>query len=163
MISVKDREVARLIAQSKEFSKKYKELKPFLKKVEEVLQEKKPEYEIPLSVFKTNKLGMLEIVVKYLIEENDLSVEQISRLLKRSYTTIHSTYQKSKQKYSKKFVLKNGVMISALIFADRKVSPLFSIIAFLKDEKEMTFTKIARALARDVRNISATYHKYKNE
>jgi hypothetical protein len=159
--SSKEREIDRLISQSKEFSKKYAELKPFLEKIQSVLEEKKPEYQIPVSAFKTNKLGMLEITVKYLVEENELTIQQISKLLNRSYTTIHSTYQKTKQKHPEKFAVKKGFGISALIFSNRKVSPLHSITSYLKDEKQMTFTQIAKALDRDVRNISFTYHKYK--
>ena len=159
--NTKSKDIARLISQSNEFSKKYPELKPFLEKIQEVLEEKKPEYQIPISAFKTNKLGMLEITVKYLVEENELTIKQISKLLNRSYTTIHSTYQKSKQKHPEKFSVKKGPSISCLIFSDRKVSPLHSITSYLKDEKQMTFTQIARALDRDVRNISFTYHKYK--
>lgn len=161
-ISAKDTEIARLIIQSKKFSKKYKELKPFLKKVQELIEEKRPEYQIPISVFKTNKLGILEIVVKYLVEENELSIKQIANLLKRSYTTIHSTYQKSKKKFSQRFTVKKGFLADARIFSDRDVSPLYSIISFLKDERKMMLTDAAKALDRDVRNISFTYHKYKN-
>lgn len=169
--NAKAKELARLILESKEFSKKHTEIKKYFNKIEKYLEELKqkeqPQNHIPLFAFKTSKLGMLETAVKYLVEENGLRIEQIARLLNRSYTTIHSTYRKTKQKHPEKFSEKKefsgkkGILIDATIFSDRSKSPLHSIIAFLKDERQMTFTQIARALSRDVRNISATYYKYK--
>ena len=159
----KEKEIARLILNSEELKKKYEEFKEFKEFIEKIEKNTEKKHQIPISAFKTNKLGMLEIVVKYLVEENELTIQQISKLLNRSYTTIHSTYQKSKLKHPEKFAVKKGFLINASTFSDRKVSTLHSIIAFLKDEKQMTLTQIAKALDRDVRNVSFTYHKYKRQ
>ena len=163
---IDEKELARLILESKEFSKKYSEAKSYFEKIEEYLEELKKEIiknPIPISVFKNNKLGILETAVKYLKEESGFSIKQIADLLNRKYTTIHSTYLKSKEKFPEKFPKKEGFEIEADIFSDRNVSPLHSIISFLKEKKKMRFTDIAKALDRDVRNISFTYHKYKKK
>jgi len=136
----------------------YEELKKILNYIEE--KEKK----IPISCFKNKELGILEAVVKFLKENKKLDFEEIARTLNRSYTTISNTYRKAKEKQKEEFKeAVEEIAVDPLIFSDRNVSPLYSIIAYLKDSKQMRFSQIAKLLSRDQRNIASTYHKYKKK
>ncbi|MEM2121716.1 MAG: hypothetical protein QXU20_03625 [Candidatus Woesearchaeota archaeon] len=62
--------------------------------------ELKPDYsfEIPINVFSSKKHSILESAVKYLREFYGLKFSRISELLKKSYTTVHTAYARSKTK-----------------------------------------------------------------
>ena len=55
---------------------------------------------LPISIF-NEKLGMLEAASLYLKDELKLSFNEISRLLKRDYKTIWTSYSKAKKKMKK--------------------------------------------------------------
>ncbi len=48
------------------------------------------------------------------------------------------------------------------VFSDRKFSGLQALVAYLKEQRKYTFSKIARVLGRDPRTIWATYAQAKN-
>jgi hypothetical protein len=59
-------------------------------------------FEIPIDVISSKKYSVLESVVKYLHESCNLKFLAISELLKKSYTTIHTAYARSKSKEKNK-------------------------------------------------------------
>ena len=65
--------------------------------ISSLLVKKKEEITIPISIF-NEKLGMLEASSLYLKDELNLSFNDISRLLKRNYKTIWTSYNKAKKK-----------------------------------------------------------------
>lgn len=113
---------------------------------------------IPLNLFSNRKLGVLEVVVKYLKENHDLSYHEIAVLLKRDDRTIWTTYNKAIKKYKDKFSAKNEDALDITIFSDRKNSPLGSLVHYLKN-KGMNLKQIARELNRDYKTIWSTYKK----
>ena len=59
---------------------------------------KKPEYKIPVSIFKESKLSPFETIVKYLREEMKLTYHQIGILLNRDERNIWTVYSRAKKK-----------------------------------------------------------------
>ena len=55
------------------------------------------------------------------------------------------------------------ILIPLEIFKNRDLGALESISLFLKDEKNMRYSEIAKALDRDQRTIWTTYNKAKNK
>ena len=53
---------------------------------------------IPIQILKNRKLAMLEAVVFYLKEQQDYSVDEIARLMKKSKSTIYTAYSRAKKK-----------------------------------------------------------------
>lgn len=53
---------------------------------------------IPTSAFRDRKLKVLEALVKYLKEQQQLNYSQIGRLLNRNPRTIWTAYQKAKRR-----------------------------------------------------------------
>jgi len=124
---------------------------------EERLKKESPQ--IQLSLFAHRKLGVLEIVVKYLKENLSLKYNQIALLLNRDQRTIWATYKKAKEKEKEKFVLaedKYSVPIS--ILSNRKLGPLETLSIYLKDELKLSFRQISNLLNRNYRTIWLSYH-----
>ena len=53
---------------------------------------------IPIGIFSNKKLGILEILVKYLKENYLMTYSKIAKLLNRDDRTIWSSYNKTKKK-----------------------------------------------------------------
>lgn len=114
--------------------------------------------EIPLSLFSNRKLGILEITVKYLKENNHMTNSEIAKVLNRDDRTISSTYNKASKKYKELFSIRNDVMINAAIFTNRKLAPLQALIIYLKNNGN-NLTKISKTLNRSYKTIWSTYNK----
>ncbi|MBR9675882.1 hypothetical protein GOV05_02630 [Candidatus Woesearchaeota archaeon] len=60
-------------------------------------------------------------------------------------------------------ILEEKIHIPLEVLKNRELGMLESITLYLKDEKEMKFSEIAKALNRDQRTIWATYNKAKKK
>lgn len=123
---------------------------------------------LPVSVFDDPRLSPLEAVVKYLKEEKKLSYHQIAALLSRDDRTIWLTYHNACIKKKEKLPAKQSkFFIPVSILSDRKLSILESVVTYLKEEHELSFSEIAIILNRDQRNIwtacSRALKKIKNK
>jgi len=124
---------------------------------EERLKKESPQ--IQLSLFAHRKLGVLEIVVKYLKENLSLKYNQIALLLNRDQRTIWATYKKAKEKEKEKFELaedKYSVPIS--IFSNRQLGPLEALALYMKEELKLSFHQISDLLNRNYRTTWLSYH-----
>jgi len=70
------------------------------KELIELFKEEEKEIVIPVSIF-SKDLGMLESVSLYMRDDLKLSFNEISRLLKRDYKTIWTSYNMAKKKMKK--------------------------------------------------------------
>lgn len=137
----------------------YKELQGLHQKLSDYLSKLKKEFFIPLSLF-TQKLAPLETVVKFLIENCNLSIKDTSILLNRSSKTIWQAYRSTKEKSSKQFIAKEEIyQIPISIFSNRKLSVLESLVSYLKDTQNLKFSQIAVLLNRDQRTIWTSYSR----
>lgn len=128
-------------------------------KLTKLLSDIKKEYFIPISLF-WEKLAPLETVVKFLIENHNLTIKDVSSLLNRSQKTIWQAYKSSKKKHPKKFIIKSeqfSVPIS--IFSNRKLSILESLVSYLKKTQNLKLSQIASLLNRDQRTIWTSYSR----
>ena len=114
---------------------------------------------IPCSIF-TEKLSGLETFVKYLKENKNISFKEIADLLKRSQKTIWQTYNQSKKKYpdilQEKFSL---YQIPISILQQRHIAVLEHIVAYLKEQYHLSFSKIAEITKRDPKTIWTVYNR----
>ena len=118
---------------------------------------------IPISAFNA-ELSCLEIVIKYLKEEDKKTSKEISALLNRKLSTVYTTYNNSKLKYKKKLDLSdNSVSIPTYIFQNRKFSVLESVAAFLKDNESLSLKEISLHLNRNYNTIKTVYARYKKK
>ncbi len=137
----------------------YEELQEIQKNLTKYFSKLKQERSIPLSLFKTS-LAPLETVVKFLIENQSLSIKEVSLLLKRSPKTIWQAYNFAKKKYLKKFTVKQKqFLIPISIFSVSKLSILESLVSYLKEVQNLKFYQIAGLLDRDQRTIWTVYSR----
>jgi len=113
---------------------------------------------MPLLILSNRKLGILEIVVKFMKENLTLSFSEISSIIKRDQRTIWTTYHKAISKHEEQFsVKKEKYFIPFEIFSDRKKGPLEAVVCHLKDVQKLSFKQIAEILNRDYNTIWLSY------
>ena len=125
----------------------------------------KEEIKVPISVFKNDKLGSLENIVKYLRENLLLSFKQIASLTNRNEIALAVTYRNAKRKLAEKFVIAeiSPYSIPVSILKDRKLSVLENIASYLKDTFNLNYHSIAVLLNRDDRTIWTVYQRAKTK
>lgn len=121
---------------------------------------------IPTYLLSNRKLGVLEVVVKYLKEEKGLSYHAIAKILARDDRTVWGTYHKASVKVKERFsAIKTSatrqvsISIPVEIFCDRMLGPLESVVAHLKGKQGLSFHQIAQMLNRDDRTIWTVYNQ----
>ncbi len=116
------------------------------------------EYGLPISVFKHGLSG-LETVCVYLKQEG-LRFSQIAEMLNRSPVTVRLSYRNGKQKFKGDLdVSDKEIMIPVELFKERKRSVLRHVVAYLKDEKNISIKEIAVLLNRDYKTVWSAYAK----
>ena len=124
----------------------------------------KEEIKVPISVFKNDKLGSLETIVKYLRENLLLSFKQIASLTNRNEIALAVTFRNAKKKLPTKFVEEiSPYFIPVSILQDRNLSVLENIVYFFKNTFGLTYHKIALLLNRDDRTIWTVYQRAKKK
>ncbi len=113
---------------------------------------------IPLSVFSTDKLSALEIIVKYFKENLNKKYHEIALLLNRNDRTIWSTYNNSIKKFKGPLLIKGPDTVPVSIFYSRKRSVLESLVIYLR-HKEYSFSDIAHLLKKDYQTIYTSYRR----
>ncbi len=62
-------------------------------------KEKKVSYlMVPIKIFGNRKIGVLESLVEYLKDKEDMRFSEIAKTLDRHYNTIRTSYVKAKEK-----------------------------------------------------------------
>ena len=124
----------------------------------------KEEIKVPISVFKNDKLGSLETIVKYLRENLLLSFKQIASLTNRNEIALAVTFRNAKKKLPTKFVEEiPPYFIPVSILQDRNLSVLENIVYYFKNTFGLTYHKIALLLNRDDRTIWTVYQRAKKK
>ncbi|MEM0230979.1 MAG: helix-turn-helix domain-containing protein [Candidatus Woesearchaeota archaeon] len=88
------------------------------------------------------------------------STKEIAKKLGRSYKTIWTTIKKTERK---KPAEKTGILIPLRAFENRNMGILESAVKFLKDEKNMRLSQIAKILKRNYRTVWTAYNKAKEK
>jgi len=117
---------------------------------------------IPLSTF-NKKLSSLELISKYLHENENLSLIKISKLLNRSNRNIWNAYNKSKKKSPKKLVVKESPLLPVSVLRNLDFTLLENIVSYLKEKLDFTYHEIAVLLHRDDRTIWTVYQRAKKK
>lgn len=131
-----------------------------LEEKQKIKQEILKEKGIPISVFKGNLSG-LEIITKYLKEEENKSFKQISKILNRKLSTLYNTYNKSKIKFKTSLdTSDNSIVIPFDIFTNRKYSILESIVSYLR-HNQLSIAQISLLLNRNYNTIKTVHHRFK--
>ena len=141
----------------KKLKKKYKiDLEKLIEKKIELKR-----IDIPLDVFKQD-IGASESLTKYLKENEELRLSEISRLLNRDQRTIGTNYRNSIKKKRERLELKSKETVPIEIFSDRRLSILESLVSYLKN-KGLKNSEISELLNKDTRNIWTLYSRAENK
>src|SRR3989344_2141428 len=127
--------------------------KEILIPIKEKYIQPKEEVSLPISIF-NSKLTVLESVAKYLKEEKNLSLHEISRVISRDERNIWHTYESAKKKHPEKLILENvKFWVPVSIFSDSKLSALETLVSHLKSQLNFSYHEIAVLLSRNDRTI----------
>lgn len=117
---------------------------------------------VPVSCFNKD-LGILESLTKYLHENKKYRFTEIAKLLNRDQRTIWVSYHNAQRKHKHKLPQTSNLEVPLKIFANRKLSPLESLIVFLHSNFDYPFSKISEITGRSYQNIWRTYQNTKQK
>lgn len=123
---------------------------------------KKDSINVPLGIFHSKKLGILEAVVKYLKEEAGLSFKEIGTVLNKDNRMLWSCYAHAKKKVSKRFTKSDfSQHVPVNCFVMENLSCFESICLVLKDNYSYSYHRIAELFDRNYQTIWTTYRRAK--
>ncbi|MBW3013098.1 hypothetical protein KY325_03140 [Candidatus Woesearchaeota archaeon] len=123
------------------------------------IKEKPAELSVPIDIF-AHKISPAEAVVKYLKENLNKTLHDISLLLNRDERGIWSSYRRATKKLSSKFSsFPSGLHIPVSLFSDRTCSILEHVVLYLKDEKQLKGSQIARLLNKKSSTVWTVYNR----
>ena len=154
----------------KNLIKIYKENKKLLERVNRLKKENKltnddllkiikQHLPIPISIFKNS--SPLESLVKYLKDNLNLSLSEISRLLNRDQRTIWLTYSNASKKI-KELDFSSKITVPLNYFAERELSVLENAVDYLID-LNFSISKISILLNRNYKTIWTIYSRIKEK
>jgi hypothetical protein len=130
-----------------------------------LLNKKRIENEIqavPAEIFRERKLGILEILTKYLKEEKNFRYTQIAKVLSRDERTIWVSYKNAMLKKKTRLnVSEAKYWVPLSIFTNRKLGLLQVLVVYFKEKFGLSNHAIAVLLNRDDRTIWSVYDKTK--
>ena len=119
---------------------------------------------LPISIFLNGKLGTLEVIVKFLRENHQMSLIKIAPFLGRSPQALAVTYHQAKKKMPERLIPKDSpFFIPVLIFQRSQLSILETFVCYLKETYPLTNHQIAVMLNRNDRTIWTTYANAKKK
>ena len=123
-------------------------------------REESESIEIPIDIFKEEKVGASEALTKFLKENLGMKFSEIATVLNRDQGTVWVTYRNSAEKMKGKIVVRKStaVYVSVSIFADRRLSVLESLVNYLR-EQGLKNVEIATLLEKDPRNVYTLYSR----
>ena len=122
------------------------------KQVIDLLENKEKYIYLPISIFRS-KLGPLEAVVTYLKKNLNYSFSKIAKLLSRDETTIWTSYHNSIEKADLILDSKSDYIVPLSIFSARSISILEALCLYLRQNFNLSYTKIGSLLDRNERTI----------
>ena len=125
----------------------------------EIYLKKKPEdLLIPLNIFEQRPLTILESLVLYLRDKEQLKFLQISKLLNRARRNIKKAYANANLKKTEEAKV-SAKAVPVSIFSNTKLSPTESLVSHLKEKLSLTYHEIAVLLSRNDRTIWTVYSR----
>ena len=113
---------------------------------------------VPISIF-NQELSGLEALSYYLKEHAGLRFCVIASLLNRDDRTIWDSYTQGKKKALSFSNTTSTFHIPLYIFEDRNLGVLEALSKYLKEERALKFSQIAKLLGKNDRTIWTAYHR----
>lgn len=125
---------------------------------------KENEISIPLSIFSKN-LNPAEALIKFLKENKNLRLSEISKLLDKKENAVWLSYKRATSKSKNLFEIYNNEKISLPIhiFKIRELSSLEAIVIYLRQELRLSNNEIASLLKKSPQVLSISYNRAKNK
>jgi hypothetical protein len=126
------------------------------------LAKQRKKQEVPVSIF-TNKLTVLESLVKFFVEVKGEPLCKVGLRLNRSEKQLWHTYNNAKKKFSGALPIKSSVYVPESVFTDRRVSPTEGLVVFLREIAKMKFSEISFLLNRNEKTVWTSYSRAKKK
>ena len=117
---------------------------------------------LPIEIFSFG-LSPAASVVKYLKENMELNFHEIGGALKRDERGIWGSYKRASKLKDKFKPDAKGIFVPLDIFANRSYSILESVIVYLRDRLDLTFSEIATLLKKKYSTVYTTYVRAKKK
>jgi len=118
---------------------------------------------VPSCVF-SQELSSFETIVKFLKENYDFGFEKIAQLLGKKKQSVWRAYKNAVSKLKQSFVVTNLYYpIPVDVIKDSKCSLLETLVVFLKEEYELSYSEVSALLMRDDRTVWTVYQRAKEK
>lgn len=116
---------------------------------------------IPSCVF-NKRLSSFETIVKFLKESYGFSVQKIAELLGKKKQSVSRAYRNTSLKFKESFEVSTLYYpIPVDIFSRSDKSLLETLVVFLKDHYDLSYSEVSSLLMRDERTIWTVYQRAK--
>jgi DNA-directed RNA polymerase specialized sigma24 family protein len=131
--------------------------------LQSLISSSEQEESFPLSII-TEELTVLESLVRYLKEERAYSLHSIAEILGRNEKNLWHAYHNATHKKSTPLhVDPSSPTVPLKIFIEQRLSPLETLVVYLKEQRQLSYHEIAELLQRDDRTIWTTYMRAKKK
>ncbi len=152
-----------LVFLQKEYNLEPADVLQLIKSKEKEQKEQQSCY-IPVSLFSAVPLSSLEAMTIYLRETKKLKFSVMAKILGRNQISLSTSYRNARKKYTRTLNIPESKWhIPAIIFQNRQLSVLESIVLYMKKEYRMHNTTIATVLGKDPRTIWTVLQRIKNK
>ena len=165
------------VSPKNKYSKLSKKERELIKKARKLLQPLAEKYNVPAEEFLKQEMGEtapvsiftveltpLEAVAKFLKENKNYSLREISKLISRDERNVWHIYSDSRKKHPKLFKdIKADILVPIKIFSNQKLSALESIVVYLKEKFSLNYSQVAVLLNRDKRTVWTVYQRAKKK
>ncbi|MBI4438378.1 hypothetical protein HY640_00430 [Candidatus Woesearchaeota archaeon] len=118
----------------------------------------------PVGIFFDDRLSALEAITKFLREEHGLRYSEIASVLNRDERTVWCTYRNASTKSSGRLSCSGSdILIPVSAVGARELSVLETITEYLKEDMNLSFSRIAFVLRRDYRTVWTVYRRAKRK
>ncbi|MCP3682401.1 MAG: hypothetical protein GY861_06885 [bacterium] len=119
---------------------------------------------VPITIFDNDCLSSLEAITKYLKDVLGLRFFEIAKILNRDDRTVWGAYDSARNKMPRSFIPEESAMQIPLgLFQNRLFSVLETLAVFLKEEHNLTYSKIGTLLNRNQRTVWTVYQRAKRK
>ena len=113
---------------------------------------------IPLGIYATGNLTVLEATVRYLVTEKRMRLCEVADVVGRNERSLWHTAHSAERKHPGPLPCDPSLpQVPAAIFRDKRMPALTSLVLYCRDVLEFANKDIARLLARALGTISCVY------
>jgi len=121
---------------------------------------------VPTAIFSDRNLSFSESLIDFLWAGSNLAPSKIGKLLSMDRRNVFTIMQRIAEKKKQKTTVpepKENIFIPVDVFSERKFSVQEQLVAYLKEEKQLSNKEIALIISRSEKTVWTAYDRMKKK